>query len=303
MEKTNCDNPRYGHADDVICIYHGNCPDGFAAATVVRMALGSDIEFHAATHGDPPPEVSGKHVIIVDFSYSGSLLSEMSESAESILILDHHKTAAADLKEIPEVDSYEAFLQCRDTDPVCALFDMDRSGAGLAWDFFYPGAYRPTVINHVEDRDLWRFALPHTRETMAGILSYPFCFTTWRLMIIAESLWIPHLRTIGTAILRKHDEEVGVLLRSTCRMMAIARYDVPVANLPPTMASDAGHLMARDTPFFAACYWDSPTHRVFSLRSTDDGLDVSEVAREYGGGGHRNAAGFRVTRHHPLAMA
>ena len=68
---------------------------------------------------------------------------------------------------------------------------------------------------------------------------------------------------------------------------------MPVANLPYTLTSDAGHLLANGEPF-AACYWDTPTGRVFSLRSTDDGLDVSEIAKKYGGGGHRNASGFRV---------
>lgn len=54
---------------------------------------------------------------------------------------------------------------------------------------------------------------------------------------------------------------------------------------------------------FAACYWDTPTGRVFSLRSTDEGMDVSVIASQYGGGGHRNAAGFRVAFDHELAGA
>lgn len=66
---------------------------------------------------------------------------------------------------------------------------------------------------------------------------------------------------------------------------------VPVANLPYTMSSDAGHLMTAGEPF-AACYVDTPNGRTFSLRSTDEGVDVSAVAQSFGGGGHRNAAGF-----------
>ena len=66
--------------------------------------------------------------------------------------------------------------------------------------------------------------------------------------------------------------------------------------------SDAGHLMAQGEPF-AACYWDTLDGRVFSLRSTDEGLDVSAIASEYGGGGHAQAAGFKVPREHALAVA
>jgi oligoribonuclease NrnB/cAMP/cGMP phosphodiesterase (DHH superfamily) len=74
--------------------------------------------------------------------------------------------------------------------------------------------------------------------------------------------------------------------------MNIGGHNVRVANLPYTLTSDAGNLMAQGEPF-AACYWDTPNGRVFSLRSTDDGMDVSLIAKSYGGGGHRNASGFQ----------
>ena len=53
--------------------------------------------------------------------------------------------------------------------------------------------------------------------------------------------------------------------------------------------------MAQGKPF-AACYWDTPTGRVFSLRSTTEGSDVAKIAATYGGGGHRSAAGFQAPR-------
>jgi nanoRNase/pAp phosphatase (c-di-AMP/oligoRNAs hydrolase) len=67
-----------------------------------------------------------------------------------------------------------------------------------------------------------------------------------------------------------------------------------MANLPYTLTSDAGHLLCGDTYPFAGCYWDTPEGRVFSLRSRDDGADVGEIAKLYGGGGHKHASGFRV---------
>lgn len=84
--------------------------------------------------------------------------------------------------------------------------------------------------------------------------------------------------------------------------MTIGGYDVPVASMPATMASDAGHLMAQGE-LFAACYWDTAGERVFSLRSSAEGMDVAEVAKLYGGGGHAKAAGFKVPRGHVLAVA
>jgi oligoribonuclease NrnB/cAMP/cGMP phosphodiesterase (DHH superfamily) len=98
----------------------------------------------------------------------------------------------------------------------------------------------------------------------------------------------------GHAIERKHFKDIEELTKVVTRRMNIGGYNVPIANLPYTLTSDAGHLLAKGEPF-AGCYWDTPQGRVFSLRSTDEGLDVSAISKRYGGGGHRNAAGFRVS--------
>lgn len=259
-----------------VCIYHGNCADGFGAAWVVRKALG-EIDFVGATYQNPPPDVTGKAVVMVDFSYKRPVLLEMAARANSILILDHHKTSAEDLVDLPT--------------NVTAVFDMNRSGAMLAWDHFFPGEAPPPLLLHIEDRDLWRFALQNTRQIQANVFSFPYDFQVWdTLMATAPAA----LASEGEAIERKHFKDIQELLGVTAREMVIGGYRVPVANLPYTMSSDAGHELAKGKPF-AACYWDTPKGRVFSLRSSDEGVDVSEVAKQYGGGGHRNASGFCVS--------
>jgi oligoribonuclease NrnB/cAMP/cGMP phosphodiesterase (DHH superfamily) len=279
-----------------LCIYHGNCADGFGAAWVVRKALGPDIEFHAATHGEATPDVAGRHVIIVDFSFSLETLTTMAEAAESVLVLDHHKTAQAALQEVPGAGpSHELHEMTRDG-RLHALFDMNRSGAGLAWDFFFLDQPRPALINHIEDRDLWRFKLEGTREVLANLFSYPLDFEVWDELFAAET---SSLLADGAAIERQRQKTVTDLVRATQRRMVIGGHDVPVANIPHMFASDAGNIMTAGEPF-AACYSDGPEGRSFSLRSTDQGVDVSEVASQYGGGGHRNASGFRVPFGHVL---
>ncbi|MCQ2994209.1 phosphohydrolase [Pseudomonas syringae] len=279
-----------------ICIYHANCADGFAAAWVVRKALGDDIEFHAAKYGDPAPDVSGKKVIIVDFSYPRAELIAMAEAATSVLVLDHHKTAQADLHDLPPA-GFSSRVIHQPEERIHVLFDMNRSGAGMTWDYFFPDARRPLLINHIEDRDLWRFKLEGTREILANLFSYPQDFDVWDELFSANT---DSLRTDGAAIERKHRKDVAEMVALTKRRMVIGGLDVPVVNLPPTFASDAGALLSPGEAF-AACYWDTPDGRSFSLRSTDVGEDVSAIAKRYGGGGHRNASGFRVSFDHVLA--
>ena len=152
-----------------LCIYHGNCADGFGAAWVVRKALG-EIDFHPGKYQEPPPDVTGKDVVMVDFSYKRPVLLEMAEKANSILILDHHKTSAEDLVDLPA--------------NVIAKFDMNHSGAMLTWEHFFPGQEPPPLLLHIEDRDLWRFALQNTRQIQASVFSFPMtsrCGThSWR---------------------------------------------------------------------------------------------------------------------------
>ncbi|WP_314407409.1 phosphohydrolase [Pseudomonas kuykendallii] len=279
-----------------ICIYHGHCADGFGAAWVVHHTFDlNESDFHAGRYGEAPPDVTDRTVIIVDFSYPRDVLEQMAAQARSIMVIDHHKTAAealADLHRVSALDEWDDVEY-----PLACCFDMARSGAGLTWDFFHPGEPRPPLINHIEDRDLWRFALDGTREVQANLFSHPYDFAVWDALMQAD---VAQLRADGLAIERKHHKDVAELVAGTRRRMTIGGVDVPAANLPYIYSSDAGHLMAKGEPF-AACYWDTESGRTFSLRSTDEGQDVSEIAKLYGGGGHRNAAGFRVDPTHPLA--
>jgi len=311
--------------NNAICIYHGTCMDGFTAAWVVRKALGADIEFYAATHGDSPPDVTGKDVIMVDFSYKRPVLMEMAKKARSFLILDHHKSAEMDLQvkgsddegpQIVRMDTWtnqrwSSYCTSREQDGyenancngaiVYALFDMERSGAGIAWDFFIGGEREP-FINHVEDRDLWKFQYADTRNICASVFSYPYDFEAWDRFPVA----LRELAIEGAAIERKHHKDIAELVQKSLRVFVLEDgMLLPVVNLPYTMGSDAGHLMCKQHPSFgcAGYYWDGPDGRTFGLRSLEGGVDVSEVAKMYGGGGHKHAAGFRVPFDHKLATA
>lgn len=308
----------------ILVIYHGNCADGFTAAWAARKKFGDEAEYFAGVYQTPPPDCTGRDVVLVDFSYKRDVMREIAKVARSVLVLDHHKSAAEDLYQETRTDeefativrmdgsdkscwTWEYFQSCRQMDEwegirkaiIYAYFDMNKSGAGIAWDFFNPGTPRPSLVNHVEDRDLWRFALDGTREIQAAIFSHGYSFENWDMLAGAH----PHmLITEGTAIERKHHKDVAELVAVCKRRLSIGGHVVPVASLPYTLTGDAGHLMAQGEPF-AACYWDTESGRVFSLRSTDGGMDVSAIAKLYGGGGHAQAAGFTVPRNHALAVA
>lgn len=312
-----------------LCIYHGNCADGFTAAWAVWKRFGDEFEYHPGVYQNPPPDVTGRDVVMVDFSYKRAAMEQMAKAARSILVLDHHKSAEVDLRGLG-VDmsgwsgalAWGRYLDCVAQDHmenaningaiIYQLFDMERSGAGLTWDFFH-GGERPNLVQYVEDRDLWRFKLPLSREVNAFIFSYDYSFRNWDFINAAmhNHMGVQDVADQGGAIERKHHKDIAELVKVTRRELCIGGHWVPVANLPYTFTSDAGSLMCEPyaspnlqgemvTPPFAACYWDTPDGRVFSLRSRGD-FNVSEIAKQYGGGGHKNASGFRVPFGHELA--
>lgn len=271
-----------------LCIYHGNCADGFGAAWVFARYADRAFDFHPGVYQNDPPDVEGRDVYLVDFSYKRHVVEAMRERCSRLVLIDHHKTALDDLAPLIESRAIES------------LCSIDHSGAMLAWQWFNGGneSELPPLLRHIEDRDLWRFALPYTREIQANVFSYPYDFAVWDELMAMD---LGKLIAGGEAIERKHHKDIAELIGVVTRPMLIGGYMVPAANLPYTLTSDAGHRLAvgngtdaQPEHPFAACYWDTPDGRVFSLRSAKGGIDVSEIAKQYGGGGHRNASGYRV---------
>lgn len=277
----------------VLVIYHGGCDDGFAAAWCVRHALGpNNIEVYPGVYQKDPPDVTDRDVVLVDFSYKRPVLEAMAKVAKSVLILDHHKTAAEDLAGFAPATDVNAWMQFRELDGgnnICALFDMNRSGAGIAWDFFHPGMLRPGFIAYIEDRDLWRKSLPSGDEFTIALRSYPQDFAVWDKLVNRGLSLIDEGRDIQRYYRMRVEE-----LKKEARLGCIDGYHVPVANAPYFAASEVAGELAVSNPFAACFFQRADGMWQYSLRSRDGGVDVSEIAKKFGGGGHKGAAGFAV---------
>lgn len=294
-----------------VCLYHFPCDDGFASAWVARKRW-PDLVMAPTNYGQMFPDVDyrGKNILIADFSYKPDAISElmMSFGARSIVMLDHHKTAQADLKDFTVeicgdakfsagdmVGMFRDFAEL-DRPAVAARFDMDRSGASLTWEFCFPDQPMPMLIKLIEDRDLWRFKNPWTRAFSLLLRSYPYDFDTWTTFANSLELNPVEMRHEAEAIERFYDRKIADML-PTATMKTIGKWkDVPVAHAPYAFASDLANELLKAHPGapFAAVVVDAYGGRTYSLRSEDSRQDVSEVAKTFGGGGHRNAAGFRV---------
>ena len=226
-----------------LVIYHGNCADGFSAAWCFWRKYGTGADYVAGVYQQDPPDVTGRDVYLVDFSYKRPVVEEMLRTARSVTLIDHHKTAIDDLRPL------KADMVTTNNNGMGDNFgwfcDLNRSGATLAWDYLFPGEDRPLLLGHVEDRDLWRFKLPGTREIQAFVFSHEYSFELWDKLMSADQVELLKMTAAGAAIERKHHKDVAELVAVCKRRMVIGAYDVPVASLPYTLVSDAAHLMAQ----------------------------------------------------------
>lgn len=286
-------------------LYHGNCPDGCGAALAAYLKFGEfskagvPVEYIPVSYGKPPPEIkAGSSVFIVDFSYPRATLEKLREYCE-LVVLDHHATAEKDL---------EGLSYCR--------FDMNKSGAVMAWEHFHPDKSVPGFILYLQDRDLWQFKLPYSREVSAAIGSYPFDFRAWKNWLEVETL-IDDLTKEGIACLRLKNQQVGNMaaqhrwayLDPQTKTIRFTEKLEPGGNGEPTVPAHIWILpVANATVFFsevgerlleiypscdcAAYYSDrSDGKQQWGLRSRPE-FDCSIIAKAFGGGGHKQASGF-----------
>jgi len=250
-----------------VVLYHAECADGFGAAWALWRRF-PNATFLPVKHGNPPPpNLQNQRVVIVDFSYARPALETMAEQAKALLVLDHHITAEQALAGLPY-----------------AYFDMKKSGAVLAWEWAHEQPV-PWLLKYIQDKDLWTWALPMSREINAAVASHPFEFHTWNDFKQQE------LEQEGRAILR-YEHELVSKLAAQAVLVEFQGATVPSVQ-SAILTSQIGERLSSDAPF-CLIWHDRDGRRYYSMRSREDGTDVGTIAASFAGGGHTHAAGFSV---------
>lgn len=278
---------------EIVCFYHANCFDGMAAAWVVRNFY-PNAEFIPVQYGDNNLITTitqdcyenaniNTSYIIVDFSFPRELMIMMANKAKSIIVIDHHKTAQ---------------VNCEGLD--FCVFDMNESGASLAWIYLHRANNQdipnmPNLIKYIADRDLWKFKLPDSNYINAYIQSFPMTFNDYDYLYdTLENYPLEKAIDIGRGIERYKNSMVESMCKNFV-MRDVGGYNVPTIN-STLLFSEVGHYLAKNYPEFpfAASFFIRKDGKIqWSLRSIGE-FDVSQVAKNMGGGGHKNAAGFET---------
>lgn len=264
-------------------LYHANCTDGYGAALAAWMKHGDEgHEYIPVQYGSPVPDgLADEDVYILDFSYKRDVLLALAEKAHSVTILDHHKTAQEDLSGTLASN-------------IDVTFDMARSGAVIAWEHFHDTPI-PQLLLHIQDRDLWEFKLDNTNEIIKGLRLIK-AWRTWP-RFFEDFKGLDDLALSGAAVnlfLLQQSEDI---VKAPPRAWDVTGATIPVYNLPGFMMSDTLSMALDkypDAPYAVGFTYieDAVLYSLRSRRGSD--VDVSVIAAQFGGGGHKHAAGFSV---------
>lgn len=246
-----------------------------AAAWAVRQHYPVAV-LHARRINDPVPDCieARDDVIIADYSYDRATFLALRARVASVVMLDHHQTAEQALRGLPDT-----------------VFDMQRSGAGLAWDHCMPDKPRPWLIDYVEDNDLWRHKLPGSRAVAAVLRMTHFTIEAYDALA-AETVEAVVAR--GELILRYEESIIRAARRSALNVRFGLYVAIPCTN-SLVCQSDIGHALAADAAFAIVWYVRNDGKAQLSFRSrAPDGADVAAIAATVGGGGHKHSAGATI---------
>jgi hypothetical protein len=272
-----------------VVLYHGDCVDGYASAFACYYyykinKIKRKINYIPCQYQKPPPNLSDRNVLICDFSYKYTVLKDLIKSSNKLIILDHHQSAEKDLKNIPKENK---------------VFRMDHSGAYITWAYFFGEDNIPLMIRYVEDNDIWKKSMTHTRQFTSYIFNIPKQFDQYE-KLLDDNYVTNTIIPIGDGMLKQNDNYINDgIKKMAVNFILLDNKLYFVGNVNTSiLKSEIGNsfLTANPDVNFAICYSKNEyTGETYvSLRSTNTGTDVEELASKFGGGGHRNAAGMSV---------
>lgn len=267
----------------IFVLYHRNCMDGSGARFAAWLKFRESATYIDVQYREPLPEIDdGSEVYILDFSYSREILEELNKRVAKLVVLDHHKTAMKDLEGLPY-----------------ATFNMNKSGAMLAWQYFHPEKSVPAIISLVQDRDLWKFSWPDSKRFHAGMKIRRENTRDWLKASehsVEGCLFLDLIKTEGDTVLRYEEAEIQNLLKRV-KFVRFLHTRIGIVN-SSVLKDELGQAIYGDKSNRvqgAIIYTIEPETRraLLSFRGPKD-VDWSWVARHLGGGGHATSCNATV---------
>lgn len=262
----------------IVVLYHKHCPDGFGAAWAAWKKLGRRATYIGIDHRYSPLNLEDKTVYFLDIAYPPQIIQKILKNGNEIFLIDHH------ISNKTVVGMFRG-----------GLYDLKHSGCVLAWYYFHPDKAVPELLLNIEDLDLWKFKLFHTKELMAFIDLYDYDFKIWNKLVRQwqKPASKKGLVRLGEIIL-KYEQKILDDLETYAEKVKFCGYNALAVNTP-ILNSQICQRLNKKLPPISLSWFRNGKSLVVSLRSNGK-VDVSKLAAKFGGGGHKKAAGFTWTK-------
>jgi uncharacterized protein len=242
-------------------------------------------EYLALDHGDVStidalPSLEARNLYILDFSFDEALLRQVDDAAGRLVVLDHHKSAQDKLRQ----------FKCR-----CGVlhFDLKKSGARLAWEYFLPDREMPALVRFVEDRDLWAWKVEGSASFLAALDTEPQTFERWNAMANFSPAEVQAYVDRGRAMDEKFNH-LASLIADSAKPVRFNGVQGLMVNAPNVFHSHLGNLLSEKTGTFALLWTVHKSGAIKVGLRSQPGFDCIPMAQSMGGGGHPQASAFRM---------
>jgi len=253
-----------------------------AIAVAALRAIGEDPEVRHVTYGDPCPleDARGRSVYVLDFGWPLPVMRELQEAARCLFWVDHHPASVQ--AELPQAYGIRA---------------SDRCAAWLTWRMFHAWGPTPAIADAADDHDRWVHALPATRALAAGVEALAHregaLWPGWSQLLADDREALTRLETQGIALLQAQERRVRHAGHQAVAVK-LDGVDALAVNVSTDFNEVADHLgeQAPVVWLWTVVVRGGRPQVVNSLRARKGGVDVGELAKRRGGGGHPSAAGW-----------
>ena len=304
--------------EHALIAHHADCIDGFTSAYITEAMLYKKKPSIISTslpmgYDEISIEIllsylEGKlfsKLYVVDFSLDVEVLKKihLKHPSLQVVIIDHHKTAFE--KYLPEHKVNESSKGHVDLHGANIHLDITKSGAGMCWEYFNGPLSKeevPALVKYIQDYDLWKFIYgDDTRYIHHYLCTQAKTMANWssiqKEMETTEGL--TDMLYIGKKIKEQLDEEIKELALGAVGILILEEFKgLALPCKDKKLVSDLGHVLAVKSGTYGAVITycsDKEREVTINLRSNGD-YDVSHIAKKFGGGGHKNAAGFIMNR-------
>lgn len=275
-----------------ILVYYHDDNDGLCSAAVAGNYYDRNkfsIKFVPINYGKESwsqEEINAaEKVWLLDFA-SDEMNKFVKACGSKLIWIDHHRTA---MEKYPDIWN---------SSEIPGIRSIEEAACVLTWKFTHPEHALPAAVAYLGDKDMWRFEYAETRAFSAGfsLMVKTPDDAIWDVLLGSEyEDTVNKMMSIGELLLESQSYKIQKAFERGVDCV-FHNWKARLVNTTGSV-SELGEFIYKKPEYDIAIMWQAVENMVvFSLRSDSgnpDSPDCAEIARQYGGGGHRNAAGFQ----------